>query len=509
MKVIIVDDEIQVGNLIKNLIEWEDLSLELIGVFQSGLDVLKRFETEPADILICDIEMPDMSGLELVEKISDLYPSTKCLIVSGFRNFEYARQAMKFGVVHYILKPVDEEELNHALRELSETSSSERKKTASERENLLTSLIDGSYEPLSINDINRNYGYQFIDSQFFFVKIHSSSIKMMEAIMSSLLAKIPLLCADFGLLGRNKNSSSVLVNLNSSSKKEDVVNLLYECLSSAEGTLKEPAYIFVGDSFVNTATMKEELDKVDKAGWERLFLNKNGVYYVKEEKQYEAFALSDNENNALMKAVESLDKEKIRTLIEDVFHEREEVLKEAPSMTVSLVALIAMSTFNKMYNLGVRSDDFNVVRKKINDGLDEAVRLEDLISFFTDLMYEDIKSKLVIHTDEESDYIRQAKGYIQKNYNQAISLESLAEELALNQSYVSSLFKEGTGINFKQYLTDVRIDNAKRLLRETNKNLSEIAYEVGYKNAFYFAQTFLTHEGIRPQEYRKIHRSTK
>ncbi|MBO4538170.1 MAG: helix-turn-helix transcriptional regulator, partial [Erysipelotrichaceae bacterium] len=118
-------------------------------------------------------------------------------------------------------------------------------------------------------------------------------------------------------------------------------------------------------------------------------------------------------------------------------------------------------------------------------------------------------SKLVVHSDEDNDYVRQAKSYIQKNYNRNISLESLAQELNLNQTYVSSLFKEGAGINFKQYLTDVRIENAKRLLRETNMNISEIAFAVGYKNAFYFTSTFTAHEGIKPQEYRRIHRSTR
>ena len=87
MKVIIVDDEIRIGNLIKNLIGWDRLGLELIGVYQNGYDVLEQFEKEPADILICDIEMPEITGLELIRRVSSAYPATRCIIVSGFRDF--------------------------------------------------------------------------------------------------------------------------------------------------------------------------------------------------------------------------------------------------------------------------------------------------------------------------------------------------------------------------------------------------------------------------------------
>ena len=509
MKVIIVDDEIRIGNLIKNLIEWEDLSLELTGVFQSGPEVLKCFESDPADILICDIEMPDMSGLELVEKITTLYPATKCLIVSGFRNFEYARQAMKFGVDHYILKPVDEEELNQALRSISETSGSDRKKIAIERESLFADLEDGSFSPVDINDINRNYGFRFAPGIFFFMKICAGSEGMLEAIVAGLRNKIQPLCADFIFYERKKHSVTGLINLNDSSQKEDLTTLLYESLSNAEGMFKEAAFIFTGNSFTDVSQLADEAKLIEKAGWRRLFSNKNGIYIISEEKQHEAFALSDSENNALMKAVESKDEKQIRDLFETIYKDREEVLKDAPSMAASLTELLALSTFNKLYNLGVRSNDYVLLRDRISEGMEEAMSFEELIDKFSLIMYDDIESKLVVHTDEESDYIHQAKDYIQKNYNRAISLETLADELALNQSYVSSIFKEGTGINFKQYLTDVRIENAKRLLRETNMNLNEIAYEIGYKNAFYFAKTFLAHEGIRPQEYRKIHRSSK
>jgi two-component system response regulator YesN len=155
MKVMIVDDEIRVGNLIKNLIDWERLGLELAGVYQNGFDVLERFQHEPADILLCDIEMPEITGIELIQRISAEYPATKCIIVSGFRNFEYARQAMQYGVDYYILKPIDEDELNNTLSIICKATAEEWEKTRLERNSLLLAVQNGSYQPMSLPEINK------------------------------------------------------------------------------------------------------------------------------------------------------------------------------------------------------------------------------------------------------------------------------------------------------------------------------------------------------------------
>ncbi|MBO4218655.1 MAG: response regulator, partial [Erysipelotrichaceae bacterium] len=238
MKVIIVDDEVRVGNLIKNLIEWEQLGLELIGVFQNGYDVLEKFKTEPADILLCDIEMPDISGLDLVQRITRDYPTTRCVIISGFRNFEYARQAMQYGVDHYILKPVDEEELNSTLRLLCQSTPP---KDAGNlvRENILTLLLEGRWQPESAAEVNRKYGYKFSSSPFYLVRIVSSSARMMEIIMTTLMAKLPLLCYDYEISGQQKDALLLLVNLNDNASLDSLTSLLYEALSNGEGTLNQ------------------------------------------------------------------------------------------------------------------------------------------------------------------------------------------------------------------------------------------------------------------------------
>lgn len=504
MKVMIVDDEIRVGNLIKNLIDWERLGLELAGVYQNGFDVLERFQHEPADILLCDIEMPEITGIELIQRISAEYPATKCIIVSGFRNFEYARQAMRYGVDYYILKPIDEDELNNTLSIICKATAEEWEKTRLERNSLLLAVQNGSYQPMSLPEINKRQGFTFAEGAFFYVKIVASSEESLEEVLTHLMARVPLVCNDVIFFGRDKHTASALVNLNRSTTKEGFMSLLQE--AAAQGKT-QPLYLFVGPDFTDVRNLAEENARVNRAAWQRLFLQKTGAYPVETGEKTGTVKLTESENNCLMKAVENMDKDMLSKLIRGIFYDRLQQLKEAPYLVESVAEIVAMSVFNKLYNLGVRANDFSATRDGTAEKLETAKNLDDIVRCLADSLYTDIRSKLVVYTDEESDYVRQAKNYILKNYNRGISLESLAEELRLNQSYVSSVFKEGTGINFKQFLTDVRMDNAKRLLRETNMNVSQIACEVGYKSAFYFTNTFVAHEGIKPQEYRRMHRS--
>ena len=116
MKVLIADDEVYICSLIRHLIDWEGLGLTLVGTFGNGDEVMAYLERDQADILICDIEMPGMNGLALMEQLSREHPEIQLVVISGYRNFEYALSALKYGAVNYLLKPLDQKSLNDVLR---------------------------------------------------------------------------------------------------------------------------------------------------------------------------------------------------------------------------------------------------------------------------------------------------------------------------------------------------------------------------------------------------------
>lgn len=121
LKVVIADDEQRVGLLVRYLIHWEELGLEFAGQCCDGQSAWELIEQIHPDIVITDIRMPVLTGLELVQRTSEKYPQIRFVIISGYRYFEYAQKALKYGVIDYLLKPIDEDELNAILRKICQT----------------------------------------------------------------------------------------------------------------------------------------------------------------------------------------------------------------------------------------------------------------------------------------------------------------------------------------------------------------------------------------------------
>lgn len=118
LKVLIADDEPRVGQLVKHLIHWEELGLSFVDICRDGRTALERIEQEQPEIVITDIRMPVLTGLELVQQVTERFPQTRFVVISGYRYFEYAQKALKYGVEDYLLKPIDEEELNRTLKKI-------------------------------------------------------------------------------------------------------------------------------------------------------------------------------------------------------------------------------------------------------------------------------------------------------------------------------------------------------------------------------------------------------
>lgn len=118
-RVLIVDDEKRIGILVKNLIRWRELDMECVGVFDHGADALEAVRTNPPDIVITDIKMPQISGLELIQRAQQIKEDLFFIVISGYKEFEYAHKALEFGVENYLLKPIDEDELNQVLEKIN------------------------------------------------------------------------------------------------------------------------------------------------------------------------------------------------------------------------------------------------------------------------------------------------------------------------------------------------------------------------------------------------------
>lgn len=171
LKVIIADDELHIRNLLKYLIHWEELGLTFAAEYDNGPDVVEHVEREHIDIIITDIQMPGMDGLDMIRAVRETDPNSRFIVVSGYRDFAYAQTAVKLGVSDYILKPIDEDELNAALAALVGNGGGEGREQdkRDERRKSFLPVLRGHRVVMDAEQANREFGFHFMPSGCYFV----------------------------------------------------------------------------------------------------------------------------------------------------------------------------------------------------------------------------------------------------------------------------------------------------------------------------------------------------
>ena len=408
MKVLIADDEDRVCRLIYRLIKWDELDMEVAAIAHNGLEVLSMTEEHRPDIVITDIRMPGLDGLEMIRRAKELDGTLEFIIISGYRHFEYAQNAIRYGAGDYLLKPVKEAELYSVLERMrnqyqmrhNQITQEERYKALIQnnrdrlRTTFFTDVVLKHSAPERINSlewINETYHYEFSEGYF----------------------QIVILKVDSIAFNREENLDYI---------QKKIVDLAGKKLK---------ALVFDKEYFLEESRCM-------------ILLN------YRPEKEMEIYKAFKSLINELM-------------LQNDIF--------ESLKVTAGLGSTEKEAVF-----------DF--VSEVILTSMGEAVKRKQ---------------------EEGKRPIREAKNYIRLHYKDALTLEKVSGVVDLNASYLSALFKKETGKTFLEYLTKVRMDKAKEMLKETNETISAICQEVGYSDTKYFVKCFQKYTGLKPNQYRKVY----
>ncbi len=408
MKVLIADDEDRVCRLIYRLIKWDELDMEVAAIAHNGLEVLSMIEEHRPDIVITDIRMPGLDGLEMIRRAKELDGTLEFIIISGYRHFEYAQNAIRYGAGDYLLKPVKEAELYSVLERMrnqyqmrhNQITQEERYKALIQnnrdrlRTTFFTDVVLKHSAPERINSlewINETYHYEFSEGYF----------------------QIVILKVDSIAFNREENLDYI---------QKKIVDLAGKKLK---------ALVFDKEYFLEESRCM-------------ILLN------YRPEKEMEIYKAFKSLINELM-------------LQNDIF--------ESLKVTAGLGSTEKEAVF-----------DF--VSEVILTSIGEAVKRKQ---------------------EEGKRPIREAKNYIRLHYKDALTLEKVSGVVDLNASYLSALFKKETGKTFLEYLTKVRMDKAKEMLKETNETISAICQEVGYSDTKYFVKCFQKYTGLKPNQYRKVY----
>lgn len=537
IKLLLVEDEIGIMALLKNLIQFQKLGLELAGTASTGREALELMKETDPDIVITDICMPQMGGLELIEAAKEQNLKAKYVIVSGYSQFDYAVTAIKLGVEDYLLKPINEAELNEVLEKLTLNIQSandaayslkrmntriknQRKKL---RKRLFLDLLFGSrsLEARTLKEINGDYGYGFQEETVFLVGIvridgvqdwnlvaKKTFLEQLARIFSRetagrCLEKEACIYNDFFLY---------LINVSPDKLPEirERINEIWRIFKRLAGNY-ENLRLTMGCGYPADAPGKIEkaFQSAKKVLSCRILEGCGKIYRAEEYASAENGLTEQLLVKSRLKIQTELQnkrpeecRQKIREYLEWVIQvSRQSPLMLLENLEKSIYYLISDMSWQK----GLKEDAEGTFRQ-MKDSMERCSGKEELL----DLILERISGLSASGEDSREKDVRtiaRAKDYIWTHYQENLRLEDVAEQVYLTPGYFGVLFKKETGTAFSAYVIQVRVEKAKELLRDPRRNISEVAYAVGYQDVRHFSRLFKEYVGLVPKEYRKLHGS--
>ncbi|WP_394866408.1 response regulator transcription factor [Paraclostridium bifermentans] len=489
-KLYLLDDEPFILEGLKYIIDWEEYGFDVVGTSSNGEDGFNFIKNEDVDLIITDIMMPKMTGLELISNLKKINHNAKFIVLSAFQEFQYAKEAISMGAENYLTKPIDEDELIQTIEGVKkkiEKIKLEKVDTKIFKNDLILKLIcnknnDGVLDRLRLEGVNLNYKNLCV-----------VILEFAEGgnINNNILNHIDNLNYEYCVNLQNQ----ILIIMDKESINKDTLRNLKDDLSSITN---EQIYISRGkyvDSIDNLNCSYQSAKDIHE--YKLVYPNISWIREYKE-KSYNLENIDYIDFNHLKKLLLNKDNKESLNYIESIFSK----LKKDENLTVKQIKTKSIEVFLNVYNY------FN--DSKIIKGLDlylekviNSVNL-DQIQVELNNMIKHRQSKLEETDDSISPIILKLLRNIEKNYSKDLNLKEISETYNINSIYLGQLFQKETGILFSDYLNNFRVNKAKNLLVETSLKAAEIGELVGYANKNYFYRKFKDIVGITPSEWRKI-----
>jgi two-component system response regulator YesN len=517
-KVVFVEDEIVTREGIRDNVDWKGNGFEFCGEAPDGEMALPLLQSAKPDVLITDIKMPFMDGLQLCRIVRERMPWVKIVILSGHDEFEYAQQAIKLGVTEYLLKPVTVQDLHIVLQKVADQLEQERREQdnlkklrdqveenrAALRERLLFKLVVGAVSSTEAIEKSQLLGLDLIARCYLVVIIKTEladrsehfdyeEYQQAQQIVSGLVENNP----DVLLLKKDWAELVLIIKGNTPEYLEEEKDLFLELIKRE---IKRTRYQLV----VGVGAPKRRMADISQSFVEALVSIQSALDGDKAD-------LHGVDKAGLLKVDKSAVENYLRCGVKEGFDEffdafirplGETALKSYLIKNYIFVDIV-LATAKLVSELGGDIDQVVPELDSIETMLTNIKTVEQL----RQQAYKILVSALAFRDNQtNSPYtgiIRQAKDYIAHHYmDTELSLNEVAAQVNLSPSHFSAVFSQETCTTFKEYLTEIRIKKAKELLRTTTQKSAEISYQVGYSDPHYFSYVFRKNTGLSPTEFR-------
>ena len=536
MKVLIVDDSVSSRTDLKTMLNWEKYGFEIVGEAGNGSEAVRRLADQEPDLVITDMSMPVMNGVQLIEYIRQHHPRVKTIALSAYDDFDFVRRSMKLGAVDYILKHQlrpDKllELLQAAEREIrleqdkrnDEARLSESKKVL--RHELIAALLAGAVadedelekrmKPLGLALGRGHLAVAAAEIDDFWTIEERYDSGELDVFINTFLDIAEEILGEWEhavAAPAERGRFAIIFPLGSGYSRMYVYNRQFNILNRIRSEIKRYLNITASFGVSQPCPTIRELPRAYREAKlkleEKFYNGKNGIYIEQSDKLEDRFYCLDiRDEKEIYTALWNLDGDRVFRLIDHVFENISKLRLRSHSTRMVLAELIGI--VNKLCkDNGIEVSDIYSADDEPFKMMQKYETLEDIRRWISGLY------RKLLDTLEQlrigggvSKPTRSAIAYIRKNFHHNISLTEVAEAAGVSAPYLSKLFKEECGTGFADYLNEVRIGQAKRMIERGGMKLSEVAGRVGFNNYNYFCKVFKKLEDLTPVEYEKLCKS--
>ena len=532
IKVFLVEDEMVIRNGIVKSINWEKEGYRLVGEASDGELAYPMILKEKPDILLTDIKMPFMDGLELSRLVKQELPDTKILIFSGYDEFEYAKEAIRIGVTEYLLKPVSSEQLLEVMRRISKQIEQDREEreilrqyqedmkenVERERQNFFSHVIRGE---VSIGEAVKNgkkYGMD-LSAGFYSIILFKIFSTPEENIVSEHIWKI---CEKIETkvdeisyayyFQRGIDGWVFLLTAESKEQMEERQKNLCDCLAEIMKNERKVEYFGgIGKPVERIRNLGQSFRDAERIFAERFtrqsnqFLSGFEKMDVYKDDEFQIKDLGDvgKSREMIEKFLNNGTKEELEEFMDTYFIRMKEDKLQSTLMRQYIIMDIYIVIMSFCEKIDAVNHDYQQETEKLKSTIQNMNSVSEIRSYITYMLNQAIELRDSISKKRYADIIKAAEKMISEHYmSEEISLNSVADSVGMSPSYFSSVFSKESGKTFVEFLTETRMEKAKELLMCSTLKTSEIGYEVGYKDPHYFSYIFKKTQGCSPKDYR-------
>lgn len=517
-KVLIVDDERPIRNGIKKIINWCDYGFTTIDTAANGAEALEMIETTGYDLLITDIRMPLMDGITLIKTLYKKGIGIETIILSGYKEFDYAREALRNGVSEYLLKPVDEGELIRCVKDIKarldkiKLDKAENHKPHSGEYSLLFDLVRGEMEPGNWEEYFSDGSESAYDVLFCCGLINIETMEQMP--MMNMLAITQLnarvhevvleVINEYGhcrMYDEVNNVIGLIFYGNKTQLTGDFVeSVLSEIHAALHKKLNVQSYITYGKIVQDVKALYQSWEQAKIVRERQILIGDKKIVGFENlhDESVDIWNMSWNDS-LLIDSIESKNTFEIGLQVKHLLAEFKEKNFSQVGMHIVLYNLF-LDISNVIKNNGGEISECisyaeicENIEKNVDTIREWLTKTIIDIAEYVDILKDNISSGVIFNIQK----------YIHENYASDITVKSIAAEFYVNASYLGRLFKKTFGVGFNEYLNKYRIAQVKQMLRKKKMKTSEIIEMSGYSTPEYFYRQFKHYEGISFVEYKK------